>query len=79
MKLKFRELLTTVRGLRVGYQSATRGSGTVISVDLKKDECMVKVDAGCSFFVKTKDYSAEFISDGFSCINMKIDSLYKVI
>ena len=70
--MKFRDLLTTVRGLRVRYPS---GSATVESVDLASNSCMIKIDAGCSYYVNVDRISAQFISDGTDCINIDIDEL----
>lgn len=70
--MRFRDLLTTVRGLRVSYPT---GTASVQSVDLNANSCMIKVDQGCSYYVNVDRISACFISDGTDCINICIDEL----
>ena len=70
--MKFRDLLSTVRGLRVTFPT---GAATVQSVDLRANSCMIKVDAGCSYYVNINRISMQFISDGTDCINIDIDEL----
>jgi len=74
--MKFRDLLTTVRGLRVSFPT---GVGTVRSVDLRANSCMVLVDQGCSYYVNVDRISACFVSDGTDCINIDIDELSPIV
>lgn len=70
--MKFRELLSTVRGLKVNYPT---GSAIVESVNLASNSCMIRIDVGCSYYVNVDRISAQFISDGNDCISIDIDEL----
>ena len=70
--MRFRDLLKTVRGLRVSYN---RGAGRVYAVNFEKSFCMVKVDAGCSYIVKLNGADLEFVSDGSDITRMNIIDL----